>query len=190
MLSETSIIQRLFSLIKKFKTKIDESERKKLLVMKNFLEWNKKNESKYEKIEFKDFGIPYGLGGYSIEDIEEDEEIISVSLNLIINYKVAIETEFGKLIKKIYEEEKEFQNELKNNLLDNNKELINNYKNFTIEMLILYLFMIFEKNQTESKWEPSLNMLPTTFDTPIYYNEKELGFFFFNTKGNYYTIIK
>jgi hypothetical protein len=143
--------------------------------MKKFLKWNEEKKSKYSKIEFKDFGFPYGLGGLVLEDIKENEEIITVSLDIILNYKVALKTEFGKYILQIYEKELNFQKELKKNLYDENEMLINNYENFTIEMLIFYLFMIYERFDKNSYWEPTLSLLPKTFETPLYYNEEELN---------------
>ena len=138
-----------------------------------FYEWAIKNGAKFPKIQIENYG-DFGLGGKLIEDLKEEEEIISIPLNLAINFKTIQNSEFLKIFKQYSKEIKLKIEKIQKDEKDGS--ILNNSENFSFEMISLYLFLIFEKQNENSFFKEWFKMLPTNFETfPLYFNEIDLN---------------
>eukprot|EP01080_Neovahlkampfia_damariscottae_P005174 gene5174-8780_t len=140
---------------------------------KEFYEWAIKNGAIFPKIKIKNYG-DFGLGGELIEDLESEEEIISIPLKLAINYKTIQNNEFVQVFKQYSKQIKSKIEKIQKDEKDGS--ILNNSDNFSLDMISLYLFLIFEKNNQNSFFKEWFKMLPSNFDTfPLFFDEDDLN---------------
>lgn len=138
-----------------------------------FTSWTKQHNS-ISNIQITSYNH-YQLGGHLTTDLEAEQDIISIPLKLCINYKVALETQFGKQFLQFWENGFGALWNEERQLLDVDHSATEGVDSFGFESVLFYLFLLREKHSKTSFWRPYLDLLPNEFPTiPLFYNEKEL----------------
>jgi hypothetical protein len=137
-----------------------------------YYKWATKNGVVFPKVKIENYK-DCGVGGKCTEDIQTGEAIFKIPLSLAINYKTIRENEF---VSKFYKHSKEMEEEIQKIQKDEKDgSVLHNADNFSFEMISLYLFLIFEKNNQNSIWKEWFQMLPTSYETfPLFYGKEEL----------------
>ncbi|CAG8438358.1 9829_t:CDS:2 [Acaulospora morrowiae] len=118
---------------------------------KSFTEWFCTNGGMISsKITFKDYSRENaGRGVVAVDDIEKDEVLFEIPRSLVLSPKTS------SLASKISSEE--FQ------------ELYRNNRWFP-----LIICMMYESKNNNSLWKPYFDILPSEFNTPMFWNDVEL----------------
>lgn len=145
---------------------------------KRFLEWVRINDLYISpNISVHNFNC-YGLGGFLDHEISQEQipfTLIRIPLSAAINTQTALNSQFGKWFKK-------FMNEISNT--DRSKvhdvNITNRHTNndlFEENNILLYLFLVHERfvKGENSFWSPYLELLPTQFETSIFFTDEELS---------------
>lgn len=118
---------------------------------KTFLEWLHENGATYAKIEMKEISEEEGFGFIATEDIKTNELLTQVPDKVILKFSDAQNSYLGQLIER--------------------HDMLTMMPNVS-----LALFLHCEKYNNDSFFKPYLDMLPTEFNTTLYFSPSELEY--------------
>lgn len=117
-------------------------------VINNLMVWVRQNGGEYHGVSVDRFP-GYDLGLKADEDIAENTLIVAIPRRLMMTVEAAKKTILGKHIER--------------------DRILSNMPN-----VALALFLLFEKFQEDSFWQPYINVLPKEYNTILYFDVKDL----------------
>jgi hypothetical protein len=129
----------------------------------------------------------FGYGGIALESTTEDEQdLIRIDLDLALSQQSAMKHPFGQIFHSCLHR---IQNQSNGDVTALISELLSpstgyegsihhhNNDMFDPNAILFYCFLVYQKfvESDKSFWFPYLDLLPDTFDTPLYYTQEELN---------------
>ncbi|KPJ20027.1 Histone-lysine N-methyltransferase setd3 [Papilio machaon] len=141
-----AIVKEIINIENALYPKDAQIERKEKL--DKYLIWLRDNGAQFEGVEISEFE-GYDMGLKATKDFPEDSLILTVPGKLMLSEKDAIESELNTFI--------------------NADPILMNMPNIALAM-----FLLLERNKSESFWKPYIDVLPEKYNTILYFTAEEL----------------
>lgn len=114
-----------------------------------FLNWLKENGANFDNVVIEKYGGKYGFGVKATKDLKRDDEVLQVPYNIMMTSENAAESYLADFI-----ESRKMLLEMPN--------------------ISLALFLHCEKQKPDSFYKPYIDVLPTEYNTTLYFSIKEM----------------
>ncbi|XP_060804170.1 actin-histidine N-methyltransferase [Amyelois transitella] len=141
-----AILKEIVNLETPFNSKAKSGPRQKNI--DNYMKWLKENGAQFEGIEIGEFG-DYEMGLKAVNEFKEGLLLLTIPTKVMMTEQNARESELAAFI--------------------NVDPLLQNMPNIT-----LALFLLLEKNKSDSSWKPYIDVLPDKYSTILYFTTDEL----------------